>query len=75
VNLETEIAEIAAHAIDARMLAEIAEKNVMNCDIAIKALFAAIRYNENLNSAFYWRAEAYRIRVQSAPARPFPPCP
>ena len=42
-----------------------AEENVKSCDKAIAKLFEAIRYNDNLNAAFYWRAEAYRIRVSS----------
>jgi len=48
-----------------RALWKIGGQNVDICDKAIEKLFEAIRFNEDLNSAFYWRAEAYRIRVSA----------
>lgn len=44
---------------------EAAEKNIDFCDDAIDLLIKAVRYDEDLNAAFFWRAEAYRIRAVS----------
>merc|ERR1712072_353484 len=38
-------------------------QNVKLCDDAIDRLCYAILYDEGANSAFFWRAEAYRIRA------------
>jgi len=45
--------------------AAIAAKNVEICSSAIEDLITAVLYDEDLNAAFFWRAEAFRIRAIS----------
>jgi len=47
----------------AEEVAAIPEQNVKLCDTAIEELCKAVVYNRNLSAAYFWRAEAYRIRA------------
>merc|ERR1712046_499645 len=50
---------------DENVISKEAAENISITTDAIDKLFYAIRYNADLDAAFFWRAEAYRIRAMS----------